>query len=67
MSVLGNDRGSQAFENFIAGLAWEVRNSRKNHWWVSIEGEGEGWRWFPVCELLHRGGGHLWVERTGGA
>ncbi|XP_022083005.1 ral GTPase-activating protein subunit alpha-1-like isoform X2 [Acanthaster planci] len=24
MSVLGNDRGSQAFENFIAGLAWEV-------------------------------------------
>ena len=24
MSVLGNDRGSQPFENFIAGLAWEV-------------------------------------------
>ncbi|XP_033639628.1 ral GTPase-activating protein subunit alpha-2-like isoform X1 [Asterias rubens] len=24
MSVLGNNRGSQAFENFIAGLAWEV-------------------------------------------
>ncbi|XP_038071739.1 ral GTPase-activating protein subunit alpha-1-like [Patiria miniata] len=24
MSVLGNDQGSQAFENFIAGLAWEV-------------------------------------------